>query len=867
MILITGLKVDNLAEPIGIASAQPRFSWRTETDLQNFQQKAYHIQLFDQMELVWDSGSVESSESVNVEGCPRLAGLTRYRWRVAVLHDDAWYDSAETFFETGMLNKIWQGLWIAGIHNGEVKQPLNYLRKGFVLEKPVVSARLYSTALGVYDCSVNGRLVSDECFAPGWTDYFFRVQHQSYDVTGLLQQGKNAIGVRLGEGWYAGTISRRRNSNKPSYGSHPVFRAELHVVFTDGDTLVIPTDNTWLCSIGGPVRSSDIYDGEEYDASFDLGQWNTPDYPNQGWSRCLPKNRRISIVGISAPPVRRTQWLDPVEIQDINPSLWKREPNIPDPRRLSIIDFGQNLVGRVKFRIKLQDGELITIRHGEMLEAGGNLFLDNLRSARAAIKITGNGEWIEYEPLFTFFGFRYLQITNLPEDFDPKTMQAGVIHSDLERTGYFSCSDQCINQLYENQLWSNRGNYLDIPTDCPQRDERLGWLADAWIFADTASYNFNVAGFFEKYLADVNLSRTGYGEYPQYAPFFAVNHLDAEYFGTDYYKGHSGWADGAVICPWIMYLKYNDKRLLTAYYENMRNWIWFQEANSNHLIRRCCVWRDWLNHEDATSEELISTAFFAYGTHLMVKIAAVLDKAEDETEFCGLWNRIRTAFCKTFIKENGLLKENSQTAALLTLAFDLAEERHRAGILEQLTGNIVKRGYRLSTGFLGTAFLLPVLSRFNCHELAGKLLEQKEFPSWLYPVLQGATTIWERWDGYTLEKGILSQPMNSFNHYAYGAVASYLYGNVGGIQPDETAPGWRRFILAPMPVGTLSSAETIFDSPYGRIKTAWQSKNGKVDLVVTVPPNTNAILQLPGKPEEIVGSGEYRFDFEDPRKI
>jgi len=368
-------------------------------------------------------------------------------------------------------------------------------------------------------------------------------------------------------------------------------------------------------------------------------------------------------------------------------------------------------------------------------------------------------------------------------------------------------------------------------------------------------------------LADVNLSRTGYGEYPQYAPFFAVNHLDAEYFGTDYYKGHSGWADGAVICPWIMYLKYNDKRLLSAYYDNMKNWIWFQEANSNHLIRRCCVWRDWLNHEDATSEELISTAFFAYGTQLMGKIAAVLGKTEDETEFTGLWNRIRTVFQKAFIKENGLLKESSQTAALLTLAFDLAAERHRAGILEQLTGNIVKRGYRLSTGFLGTAFLLPVLSKFNGHKLAGKLLEQKEFPSWLYPVLQGATTIWERWDGYTLENGILSQPMNSFNHYAYGAVASCLYSMVGGIQPDETAPGWRRFILAPMPTGTLTSAETIFDSPYGRIKTAWQSKNGKVNLVVTVPPNTHAVLRLPGKSEEILGSGEYHFEFDDPRKI
>ena len=866
MINITGLKVENLSNPLGMASAFPRFSWRAETDVPDFHQEAYRIRVFENERLHWDSGVVESDESLNIEGCLRLSGRTRYRWRAAALHKGVWHDSEDAFFETGMLNKAWAGQWIAGIHNGESGQPVNFLRKRFVLEKPAASARLYSTALGVYDCLINGHAVSDECFAPGWTDYYTRVQHQTYDVTGLLAQGQNAIGVRLGEGWYCGSISRRRNSNHPSYGSVPAFRCELRIVSFDGETLVFPSDASWRCSIGGPVRMSDIYDGETYDARFDLGAWSAADYPDAGWSPCLLKNRRIKIVGRASPPVRRTQWLAPIDMRDISPSLWRREPNIPDPKRLTIIDFGQNLVGRAKFRIRLKHGESITIRHGEILNADGSIFLDNLRGARATVKLTGNGEWFDYEPLFTFFGFRYLQITNLPEDFDLASAGACVIHTDLERTGYFHCSDESLNKLYENQFWSNRGNYLDIPTDCPQRDERLGWLADAWIFADTATYNFSAAGFFEKYLADVNSCRTGYGEFPQYAPFFAFSHLDAEFYGADYYKGHSAWADAAIICPWLLWVKYRDSRPLELYYENMREWILFQEANSEGLIRCSCVWRDWLNHDDPTSEELISTAFFAYGTHLMKKIAALLGRTDDETEFDELHENIRSAYRKRFITDDGLLIEKSQTAALLTLQFDLAAEKHRPGILAMLEENLKRRGWRLSTGFLGTPFLLPVLTRFGRGDLAGILLQQKGFPSWLYPVLQGATTIWERWDGYTLEHGTLAQPMNSFNHYAYGAVAAFMYSRIGGVMPLEDAPGFRRFIVEPLICGDLSSAETVFESPYGRIRTAWSVKDGTVSLAVLVPPNTTALVRIPGEPERKAGSGEHHFSFPDERR-
>ena len=857
MTRVVGMKVEGISSPVGIGTHHPRFSWRVESDIEGFEQEAYRLQVFAG-ECVYDSGEVRSSESLNIECPKRMKALTRYRWTVSVLFNGEWH-IGESTFETGMLDHAWSGEWIAGIHNGDVKQPVNYLRKRFQLDRKPLRAVLYSTALGVYDCAVNGCAVSDECFAPGWTDYFFRVQHQTYDVTDMLKVGDNAIAVRLGEGWYSGTISRRRNSNLPSYGTIPVFLAELHIHFDDGTTTIIPTDDTWRCSIGGPVRFSDIYDGELYDASYSLGDWTAPSYSDEGWSRCLLKNRRIAIWGRTAPPVKRTELRKVHEWRDIAPSLWRREPNIPDPHRLTIVDFGQNLVGRIRMRIRLPKGASISIRHGEMLNADGSLFLDNLRSARAAINLVGNGEEFEYEPLFTFFGFRYIQITNLPDDCDPATIVAAVMHSDLERTGRFRCSNELLNKFYENQLWSNRGNYLDIPTDCPQRDERLGWLADAWIFADTASYNFDIQAFFEKYLEDVNTSRTGAGEYPQYAPFFAVNHLDAYFFGTEYYKGHSAWADAAIICPWLLYRKYNDRRILERHYGNMCRWIHFQEENSDNLLRCSCVWRDWLNHGDPTSETLISTAFFAYGTGLMAKIASILGKDNDAAEFNRLAANIRAAFQKRFVGADGRLTECSQTAALLALEFGL-DVPHNGIFLKQLTDSIAAHGDRLTTGFIGTPFLLPVLNRFGRGDVAAKLLMQKEFPSWLYPVLQGATTIWERWDGYTKENGILPQPMNSFNHYAYGAAASFLYGAVGGIQLADDVNGFRKFVVAPQFIDGLEWAETEFDSPYGTIRTAWRKENGSVALDVTVPPNTTAILRLNGQEERLLKAGMFRFN-------
>ena len=860
MVVICGLKVENMTAPMGIGADRPRFSWRTESDIPNFVQESYRIRVFENATCVWDSGEVVSPESLNVTGCPRLRACTRYTWNVTVAVKGGRYESETASFETGMLHKKWRALWIGGIHNGEVKQPVNYLRKGFVLDKPVASARLYSTALGVYECSINGRKVSGDCMTPGWTDYFFRVQHQTYDVTDLLRSGTNAIGVKLGEGWYSGTISRRRNSDKPSYGTHPVFMGELHVTYADGTTECIATDNSWKCSIGGPERFSDIYDGELYDCRYAMGNWDHADFDDTGWSRCQNKNRRIAVVGVVSPPVRRMETVVPVKVIEIDPALWEKEPGVPRPKRLTIVDFGQNLVGKVRLRLKLADGAMLTIRHCEMLKPDGSLY-DNLRTARATVRIIGGGEEFVYEPLFTFFGFRYLQINDLPESVDPFSITAQVLYTNLERTGEFECSDPLINKLYSNQLWSNKSNYLDLPTDCNQRDERLGWLGDAWIFADTASYNFDVAGFFAKYIADVNLSRTGYGEYPQYAPFFAVNHLDADYFGTDYYKGHNAWAEGAIIIPYIVYCKYNDRKILSDHYENMKQWIYFQEENSADCIRCSCVWRDWLNQDDASSESLLSTAFFAWGTELMAKIAEILGEKEDAAEFRRIHENIRRAYCRTFMKDGKLL-ETSQTAALLTLAFELCPPEHERNVLTQLLDNIKARGDRLSTGFLGTPFLLPVLFEHGRGDVAEKLLFQKEFPSWLYPVLQGATSIWERWDGYTVEHGIKNEMMNSFNHYSYGSVASCFYAVLGGIRQDHSATGFRKVVIRPYFSERLDFVKSSYLSPYGKISVEWKRAGGAVAVKIRIPANVTARIVLPQTAERTVGSGEYSFSIE-----
>lgn len=836
------LRVNYFRAPLGIDEEQPRFSWKMSDSRQAACQRAYCLQVTAPDGPCWESGWIASRNSVQIAyaGAP-LRPLTRYVWRVMVkdLKGKATPWSASSF-ETGFLFRKWQGTWIQGTHAGVTLQPATYFRTSFVLpaKQRIRRARLFASALGTYQASLNGKNVSDAVLAPGWTDYHVRVPYQAYDVTGLLRHGANAIGIILGDGWYAGEISywcTHSSRERPHYALPPAIRTELRVEYQDGSQVIVGSDPTWRCSQGGPIRSSDIYQGEVYDSRLEMAGWDEPGFEDAGWNLARLTSRTQRMVWSSSPPVRRQAAVKPVSVHKLASGA-------------QVIDFGQNMAGRERFTLRAPAGTTITIKHGEMLNPDGTVYTGNLGYARTTTTYVANGRRSTYEPAFTFYGFRYLEISGWLGAIAPDAFVALPICSDMERTGYFTCSNPLVNRLYENVIWGQRSNYIDVPTDCPQRSERQGWTGDAQVFINAGSYNYQVGGFFNKWLADLESSRNADGEYPVIAPA-------QEKWST----GVSGWADAGIICPWQLYRKYGDTALLARHYAAMRQWIFFQRDNSDGLIRKASEYADWLNLDAPTSEELVSTAFFAHGAALMAKIAALLGKPKDAREFEDLFRAIKVAYIGRFIAPDGALRENTQTAALLTLRFGLAHDAaSRSRIARDLAADVRKRGTHLSTGFLGTPHLAPVLSDYGESDLAYALLEQTSYPSWLYPVTQGATTIWERWNSWTHAAGFGPAGMNSFNHYAYGAVADFLYEYVGGIRPDDAQGGFGRFCLAPVFGGTLTHAQVEYRSEYGAIVSSWRKTPTETIWAVVVPANTEAQVRFPARSLKAIRSAEIK---------
>ena len=836
---LTKLKVNYFVAPIGIDEEKPRFSWQMSDPRQGAKQEAYRLQVETAGKINWDSGWVESRKSAQVsyEGSP-LRPLTPYLWRVKARdmngQETAWSESS---FETGFMFKKWKASWIQGTNPGITLQPATYFRNEFKIPAGIKirRARLYATALGTYTASINGKPVSDAILAPGWTDFRARVQYQTYDIGKLLQAGDNAVGIVLGDGWYCGAISywcTHSSKEKPHFGLPPAIRAELFIESEDGSSMVIASDPTWRCSQGGPIRSSDLYHGETYDANLEMQGWDHPGFNASGWNLTQFTSRTQEIVWTSAPPIKRFATVKAVSVSSPKEGV-------------QIVDFGQNMAGRERFTVKAPAGTKIVIRHGEMLSSDGSLYTKNLGAAKATTTYISNGRKSTYSPSFTSYGFRYIEVIGWPGVIKAGDFVAEPISSDMERTGFFECSNALINRLYENVIWGQRSNYVDVPTDCPQRSERQGWTGDAQAFVNAGSYNFHAGGFFNKWLTDLESSRNAYGEYPVIAPSF-----------ERWSSGVSGWADAALICPWHMYLKYGDAALLERHYPAMRKWILFQRDNSNGLIRKSAEYADWLNMDAPTSEELISTAFFAYGTQLMARIASIIGKGKDAEEFKQLLGEIKEAYAARFISPKGQLLEKTQTAALLTLKFDLApDEKSRKKIIEGLAEDIRKRKTHLSTGFLGTPYLAPLLVDCGKPELAFALLEQTSFPSWLYPVTQGATTIWERWNSWTHKDGFGPEGMNSFNHYAYGAVADFLYEYVGGIRPLEDGGSFSNFILSPVFGGALAHASIEYRSEYGAILSSWKKSGKNVTWEIAVPPNSTALLRMPAFVAEYKSEG------------
>jgi alpha-L-rhamnosidase len=836
--------------PLGIDVLLPRLSWQLRSDRRGASQAAYRLiaasseaALANDAGLLWDSGRVESDQSVHVEYAgPVLASGQRVYWRV-IVWDDAGNqaESEPAWWEMGLLERAaWHGRWIGAPFAGgpRTTSPAPYLRKVFTPTKPVATARLYATAMGLYECYLNGVRVGEDLLTPGWTDYARRIQYQVYDVATLLQPGANVFGAVLGDGWavgHVGWVGRQR------YMDRPRLLAQLILTYTDGSQETFVTDGKWKVTIG-PILESDMLMGESYDARRELIGWDSPGYDDARWWPVEVFDETAAVlVATNGPTVRRHEELPPISIREV--------PDYVNPRW--VLDLGQNMVGWVRLRVSGPAGTTVTLRYAEALNPDGTLCTTNLRTARNTDHYTLNGAEAEvWEPRFLFHGFRYVELLGFPGRPTEDTITGIVVHSDTTATGTFECSDPLINQLQHNIVWSQKGNFVDVPTDCPQRDERLGWTGDAQVFIRTAAYNKDVAGFFTKWTRDLEDAQYPNGAFPAVAP-----NPSAWSIGD----GGPAWADAGVICPWTIYLCYGDTRLLKARYASMQRFIQFLSETSRNGLR-CYAeytgWHgfgDWLaldgsdGREGGTSKELIGTAFFAYSAHLLAKIAGILGKHEDALHYRAVSHEAREAFIQRFVNEDGTIPGNTQTSYVLALQFDLLPQELRHLAAAELVSNIQHRNNHLSTGFVGTPYINWVLSELGYLDIAYALLKQTTWPSWLYSVTQGATTIWERWDGWTHDKGFQDPEMNSFNHYAYGAIGAWLYTAVGGIDLDPEQPGYKHIIMRPRPGGDLTSATAELRSIYGLIRSAWawDAERGTFDWRITIPTNTTATVYVP----------------------
>ncbi len=702
-----------------------------------------------------------------------------------------------------------------GQKKGKVYLPAPYLRKEFAVRSAVKRAVLYATAQGVFELHVNGKRVSDEYFMPGWTDYRKRIYYRTYDVTGMLDQGENAIGAILGDGWFRGNISIL-GQNK--YGKRLRLKAVLRIEYVDGQSESVATGPGWKASFG-PILESDMQAGETYDARREMPGWDRAGFDDGAWS---PVDTGCDI---KAPllqaypgvPVRRMQELPTVKLTEPVPGS-------------HVFDLGQNFSGWIRLKVQGQAGDKVVMRFGEMLNADGTLYTANLRSARATDTyiLKGGGEEV-WEPRFTFHGFRYVGLTGVPGKPTADMVTGIVIHSDAPMASSFACSNPMLNQLYSNILWGQRSNYLEVPTDCPQRDERLGWTGDTQVFIRSGCYNQDVAAFFTKWNIDLMDARRRDGTFGQQAPIF-------------HGYGSPGWADAGVICPWTIYHVYGDVRMVAQHYDKMARFI--EHCKSKGLKGPGNIgFGDWLAIGSKTPKDLISAAYFAYSTSLMVEIADALDKKEDAEKYRQLLAAIKADFQASFVQADGEIAGNSQTAYCMAICFDLLTAQQREQAAVHLVERVKAKEYHLSVGFLGVNILLPALTEIGRSDLAYRLIQNTTYPSWGYSIEQGATTIWERWNSYTKKDGFGNAKMNSFNHYAYGACGEWMFRSMLGI--DSDGAGFKRIALKPELGEGVTWAKGHHDCIYGRIESDWHLDGDQLRWKIAIPPNTGATLHVP----------------------
>ncbi|QFG21259.1 alpha-L-rhamnosidase [Actinomadura sp. WMMB 499] len=904
-----GLTCEMVNTPLGLDDPSPRLSWKLRSPHRNDVQTAYRLSaaldrrdLDDAERLIWDTGRRAAADGVLVpyDG-PPLQPSTRYHWRVEVWDaDGAAAGRADSWFETGLLRPDeWRAAWIGRdtdtatvmdppgdgdrTHRTLHLSPCSHLRRSFDLggRRPV-RARIYAAARGVYELRLNGRKVGDAELAPGWTEYHRRVLYQTYDVTDLLHEGDNALGVVLADGWWSGYVGFDSRRQAQHYGRAPQAIVQMLLDHADGSRRWIVSDGSWREGPGA-VRYADLLMGEYVDARDGLPGWDTPGYDDTGWSRAAVLDRSAApLLALADHPVRVTEELRPRTVE--------RRPG-----GRFIVDFGQNMVGRVRLTLRdASPGDRVRMRYAEIL-ADGEPYLANLRTAEATDFYVAAGDPVEvFEPRFTFHGFRYAEVTGVPGDLRPEDVVGRVLHSDTPLTGHFECSDDTVERLHANIRWSQRGNFLAIPTDCPQRDERLGWLADAQVFLPTACRGADVAAFFARWMRDVVDAQDDDGAFPDVAPRLCIER-----------EGAPAWGDGGVIIPWHLYRTYGDRRVLERSYAAMAAWVEHVHRHNPGLVWRNRVgnhYGDWLQVDADTPRDLLATAYFARSAQLVARAADVLGEHRDAERYRALHADVRAAFVDAFVDASesegaGRVKGGTQTGYLLALAFGLLPERLVPAAVAHLAADIESRGRHLTTGFVGVALLCPVLAEHGRADLAYALLHQDTYPSWGHSIRHGATTIWERWDGWTEEHGFQSPAMNSFNHYSLGSIGDWLYGGVAGIdqQPDSVA--YRRLRLRPTVGGRLTRAHARQETPLGAVACGWSLHpgSGPLDLrvEVTVPPGAQATLHIPtadprsvresrGRPHDCagvdvvdvrpdalvvrLGSGSYRFSAAAPRR-
>ena len=852
---VARIQVEHRRDALGIGVDRPRLSWLVNTERRNWRQIGYEIEAYDVDGQIRNrTEKVESDQSVLVAWpFAPLASRERLSLRVRVLGNDGevseW--SELIALETGLLARTdWQARFISPAWDEDVSRsnPAPYLRREFDLRAGIQSARLYITALGLYEAQLNGQVVGDQVLAPGWTVYDQRLRYQTFDVTALLHEGRNAIGAILGDGWFRGRIGfggGRRNI----YGKRLGLLAQLEIQYADGSSEWIVTDETsaWRAATG-PILMNSLYDGETYDARLAQSDWSLPNFDDSTWSsvRLIDWDLKTLEAPIG-PPVRRIETIAPVAITQ-------------SPSGKTIVDFGQNLVGRLQINVTGPAGQMVTLRHAEVLEKG-ELCTRPLRMAEATDRYTLRGGGIEvWEPRFTFHGFRYVEVAGWPGELNPQDICAVVLHSDMERTGWFECSDRLLNRLHENIVWGMRGNFVDVPTDCPQRDERLGWTGDLQVFAPTASFLYDVSGFLQSWLKDLTVEQNkGGGVVPPVVP---------NVIGQAY--GAAAWADAATVVPWVLYQRYGDARILADQFESMRAWVdqVAAVAGERYLWDTGFQLGDWLDPtappdkpaQARTSKAIVASAYFVHSAEIVGWAAKVLGRTAEQQRYLSLAAEARAAFAREYITPAGRLMSDAETAYALALVFDLlptAEQRQRAG--DRLDELVRESGYHIRTGFVGTPLISDALCSTGHHATAYRLLMQRECPSWLYPITLGATTIWERWDSMLPDGSINTGEMTSFNHYAFGAVADWMQRTIGGLTP--LAPGYQHMAIHPQPGGALTHCQIKHLTPYGLIECRWTIEAGMFDLDVMIPPNTTALVTLPDRstPPIEVGSGDWHW--------